>query len=626
MKISLSLVLIAFLIIPAMSQNSQPDSLAAVIEKLPDDTVKIRKLSDLADIYYRLDLHKESQCLNQGYQLAQQLEAQEWFPRFQTRIGANFANTGMPDSALHYFNMAEEGFQKSGDKKSLAKVLTKKRWVYNYLGNLEKALEYAFDALGIYEELRDEPGTAIAYSYIGEILYQQQKYREAAEYAQKGYDLQKRLGLKDDLAYSCQNLGDAWLQIGDYEKALAFQNEGLALRRELQLDLDAGLSLNSRGNVLKYMKRYPEALSSYLESLEIARRTNVRQLLQASTSNVGHIYSLMGKYREALPYHLKSRDLIHASGEMTKIPENYRLIAEAYSGIGRYDSAYHFQKLHAETKDSLLTEQTSARMSELQTKYETAQREAKIAVQDQQLRKQQTVIWSVVSVLAIALIAGGLLWRLSQKLRKRNQEKEFLIKEIHHRVKNNLQVLSSLLHLQSRYIRDDAALDAVREGQSRVEAMGLIHQKLYMGDNLASVNMKDYLHNLGDTLLDAYKLDEEQVKIIYHLDPLHLDVDTAIPLGLIINELVTNSLKYAFPDGRKGLVEITLRKDEKGRLCLKVADNGVGKNGAPTLKSSTSFGTNLIEILSKKLKGTPHISNGDGYATVIEFENFKEAK
>ncbi len=626
MKISLSISLIAFLIIPAMSQNSQPDSLAAVIEKLPDDTVKVRKLHELADIYYRLDLQKERQYLDKGYQLARQLKAQDWFPLFHTRIGANFANTGVPDSALHYFNLAEQGFQKSGDKKNLAKVLTKKRWVYNYLGNLEKALEYAFDALAIYEELRDEPGTAIAYSYIGEILYHQQKYQEAASYAQKGYDIQKRLGMKDDLAYSCQNLGDAWLQIGDYDKALAFQNEGLALRRELQLDLEAGLSLNSRGNALKYMKRYPEALTSYLESLELARRANFQSLLQASTSNVGHLYSLMGKYEEALPYHLKSRDLIHASGDMTKVPENYRLIAEAYSGIGRYDSAYHFQKLHAEAKDSLLTEQTSARMSELQTKYETAQREAKITVQEQQLRKQQTVIWAVASVLAIALIAGGLLWRLSQKLRKRNREKEFLIKEIHHRVKNNLQVLSSLLHLQSRHIRDDAALDAVREGQSRVEAMGLIHQKLYMGGNLASVDMQDYLHNLGDTLLDAYKLQEGQVKIIYHLDPLHLDVDTAIPLGLIINELVTNSLKYAFPGGRKGLLEITLRKDEKGRLCLKVADDGVGKNGAPVLKSSTSFGTSLVDILSKKLKGTPQISNGDGYATVIEFENFKEAK
>jgi two-component sensor histidine kinase len=102
-------------------------------------------------------------------------------------------------------------------------------------------------------------------------------------------------------------------------------------------------------------------------------------------------------------------------------------------------------------------------------------------------------------------------------------------------------------------------------------------------------------------------------------------VDTAIPLCLIINELVTNALKYAFPDGRQGVVEISLWKNETGQLCLKIADNGVGKYGAPQLKSSTSFGTNLVEILSKKLKGKPEVQDGAGYATLIKFERFKMA-
>jgi two-component system, sensor histidine kinase PdtaS len=607
------------------AQPVNADSLHSVINMQPDDTAKIRKLFDLAGIYYNTDLQKEGKVLRQGYRMARQLKAEEWLPRYQNHLGANHANNGRPDSALVCFNLAEEGFKKSGDKKQLASVFTKKRWVYNYLGNYEKALEYAFNALAIYEELDDEAGVAIAYSYIGEILYSQKKYQEAADYAQKGYDIQKRLGLKDDLAYSCQNLGDAWLQVGDYDKALAFQNEGLALRRELGLNLDAGLSLNSRGNVLKYMKRYPEALADYRESLEIGRLVDFPPLRNSAISNIGHILNLQGKYREALPYHLENMRLLQAAGEKTDAPENYLLLAEAYGGIGLYDSAFYFQKLHSEIKDSLLTEETSTRMSELQTKYETAQREAKIAVQEEKLKEQRIVIWAVAGILAIALIAGALLWRLSKQLRQRNREKEFLIKEIHHRVKNNLQVLASLLSLQSRHIEDSAALDAVREGQSRVEAMGLIHQKLYMGDNLAAVEMRDYLHNLGDTLLDTFRLDEDRVKIIYHLEPLHLDVDTAIPLGLIINELLTNSLKYAFPNGREGVVEISLWKNKSGKLSLKVADNGVGKNGAPELKNSTSFGTSLVQILSKKLKGTPVVLNGEGYATLIEFENFKEA-
>jgi two-component sensor histidine kinase len=537
-------------------------------------------------------------------------------------VGRNFANLGQADSALHWFRLAQKGFEISGDRQGMASLLTKFRWVYNYLGEFEKALDYAFQALTIYEEIRDEPGIAIANSYICDIFYSQQKYREAAEYAQKGYDIQKRLGLESDLAYSCQGLGDAWLLLGDPEKALAFQNEGLALRRKLNEDIDIALSLNSRGNALKYLKRYPEALADYREGLKISRKADFRPLVQTCVSNIGHVLNFQKKYREALPYHLENQRLATESGEMTGVPENLQLLAEAYAGIGKFDSAYHFQRLRSDIKDSLLSEETSARMSELQTKYETAQREAKIAVQDEKLREQRSAIWAIAAVLTVALIAGALLWRLSKQLRRRNEEKEFLIKEIHHRVKNNLQVLSSLLHLQSRHIRDEAALDAVREGQNRVEAMSLIHKKLYMGDNLASVEMRDYLHQLGDTLLDTFGMDD-RVKVIYHLSPLHLDVDTAIPLGLIINELVTNSLKYAFPESRQGIVEISLWKNESGQLCLKVADNGAGIAAAPSLKSSTSFGSNLVEILSKKLKGIPEISHENGYATMIKFERFK---
>lgn len=600
------------------------DSLAAVVQKLPSDTAKIRQLEEVANQYGAFDLNKSLLYHQCAYQLARQLNAGTWMPKLEMSIGRNHANLSRPDSALYWFRLAQQGFEANGDRKNLANLLTKFRWVYNYLGEYEKALDYAFQALAIYEALKDEPGTAIAYSYIGEILYSQEKFQESANYAQKGYDIQKRLGLKDDLAYSCQNLGDAWLQIRDFDKALAFQNEGLALRREMNNSVDISLSLNSRGNVLKYMGRYPEALADYQESLKISRTTGFEAARYAAISNIAHVYNLLKKYKEALPYLLQVNKKITRSGEMVDMPENYKLLSEAYAGIGKFDSAYYFQRLRFEVKDSLLTEETSARMSELQTKFETAQREAKISLQAQKLQDQRIAIWAIVAILAIAVGVGGMFWRLSKKLRKRNEEKEFLIKEIHHRVKNNLQVLSSLLHLQSRHIKDETALDAVREGQNRVEAMSLIHQKLYTGDNLAAVEMQDYLKNLGDTLLDSFGLDG-QVKINYQVDPLRLDVDTAIPLGLIINELVTNSLKYAFPDGRQGIVEISLWKNEHGKLCLKVADNGVGKSGAPSLKGSTSFGTNLVEILSKKLKGTPEVSQEGGYATAIRFDAFREA-
>jgi two-component sensor histidine kinase len=259
----------------------------------------------------------------------------------------------------------------------------------------------------------------------------------------------------------------------------------------------------------------------------------------------------------------------------------------------------------------------------LKAKYEDEKKEAQITLQNAQLTQERLKLWAVLGGLAIALVAGLFLFQLARKLRKRNEEKEFLIKEIHHRVKNNLQILSSLLHLQSRQITDDTALSAVREGQNRVDAMGLIHQKLYMGDNVAKVEMKDYLEQFGQNMLDSFGIEDDRIKLEYQLDSMYLDVDTAIPIGLILNELVTNSLKYAFPDGRSGAIQIALWKSAQNQLCLKVSDNGVGQANALKDEKSTSFGTNLVQMLSKKLKGKAEIlPQEQGYATQIVFEQW----
>ena len=212
--------------------------------------------------------------------------------------------------------------------------------------------------------------------------------------------------------------------------------------------------------------------------------------------------------------------------------------------------------------------------------------------------------------------------KTNEILEKTNEQKEFLIKEIHHRVKNNLQVLSSLLNLQSDYIQDPNALNAVTEGRNRVESMGLIHQKLYMGEHLASVDMKEYTTELVDHLLSAFGA-EEHVQISFNIHTPRLDVDTAIPLGLIINELITNSLKYAFPEGRKGAINIDLYIDAKREMILCVRDNGVGNVDVSNKVKSTSFGNDLIKILSKKLKGKITTKIDGGYSISIAFERYK---
>jgi two-component sensor histidine kinase len=196
-----------------------------------------------------------------------------------------------------------------------------------------------------------------------------------------------------------------------------------------------------------------------------------------------------------------------------------------------------------------------------------------------------------------------------------------LLKEIHHRVKNNLEVVSSLLALQSAQIDDPKTKEAMQEGQNRVRSIGIIHQKLYQGKNPGSIEMKDYFLNLSESILDSFGA-EERVKIELAMEKLDVEIDTAVPLGLIVNELLTNTLKYAFPKGQHGNVRIKLEKQTGGILHLEVSDNGIGKSG---FVHGTGFGGQLISLLTIQLSGKMREEIKNGTSVFFDFKLDKAA-
>ncbi len=205
-------------------------------------------------------------------------------------------------------------------------------------------------------------------------------------------------------------------------------------------------------------------------------------------------------------------------------------------------------------------------------------------------------------------------------LEKQNQEKEFLLKEIHHRVKNNLGIVSSLLDLQADKIKDPKITSAIEESRNRVYSMSMIHQKLYQGKNLSSIGMKEYLVDLSQHILDSYG-QEGSIEYTYDLEDMELDVDSAIPVGLIVNELLTNSYKHAFPNSRKGVINITCKHISEDRILLEVADNGIGLLEFDKEDDQGSgFGTQLIDLLIQQLDGSIMTINGSGTRIRMEFD------
>lgn len=207
----------------------------------------------------------------------------------------------------------------------------------------------------------------------------------------------------------------------------------------------------------------------------------------------------------------------------------------------------------------------------------------------------------------------------NSKLSERNDQIEVLLKEVHHRVKNNLQIVSSLLKLQTKRTEDKAALAAMTDGQNRVKAMALIHQGLYQNNDMSSINFQDYAEQLLTQLASIY-LGGRKVNYVVHSSEIELDIDTAVPLGLILNELLTNSFKYAFDEPENGKIEVELSKQEDG-FVLNVSDNGKGLPDGFDWENATSIGLRLVDRLSEQLYGSFSYKNQNGANFSIKFQD-----
>jgi len=279
-------------------------------------------------------------------------------------------------------------------------------------------------------------------------------------------------------------------------------------------------------------------------------------------------------------------------------------------------------------------------------KYGAEKKDQDIKLLEQEKKLQGTMLlqaiytrnWILAAVGLLLVIVGLLVFntRLKQRtnrqlesqrteIEKRNlalrhlvDEKDWLVKEIHHRVKNNLQIVMSLLNSQSAYIDNDAALTAIHNSQHRVHAMSLIHQKLYNSENVSSIDMSFYIRELVSYLSESFNTGQ-RIRFEFNVEALEMDVSQAVPLGLIMNEAITNSIKYAFPEGRNGLISISLSNTAPNRGLLSISDNGVGIPPHLNIIKPGSLGMSLIAGLSEDLDGKFSIESNNGTTVRISF-------
>ncbi|MCU0324613.1 MAG: tetratricopeptide repeat protein [Spirosomaceae bacterium] len=528
-----------------------------------------------------------------------------------------------------YLETAQKIAVKINDEKRIALANYYIGLIERILGRYQSALEYYLRAYPTFEKLQMYELLVRVNIRIAQVYDAETDYKSAIRYYEKAIEI----GEKNNIVFY---LGNAYseaaniisVRFKDYPKALKYYNKALIIDKKLNSPENQHIAEMNIGVLYSNLGQYDKAMNLLFKTLRFFQKNNTSNGTGEiqTLAEIGKIYFLKKEYKKAeefIKLSIEKSKVNHEEILETKV-SSMDLLQKIYAAQGQLKLAYQTQNDWRILYDSMTNLSHKKNVAILQTKFETTQKEAQIKALDNEnsLRTKQ-LVWAIIglSVLAVSLLVSLLLY---QKLKDKNlkiesQSKQLsnLMKELHHRVKNNLAMVSSLLSIQSKKLEDKEAAKAVREGQLRVQAMSMIHQKLYNTDDIATLNMQQYLQELAENLIQIYGFSKSEFNLEIRTENPELDIDLAIPIGLIVNELVTNAMKYAYNDTPKPSLNINF-KNLNG-IFLRIKDNGKGFDLSK--KSKSGFGQEMIKGLTKQIGGKSNffIENG----TVFELEVVK---
>jgi two-component sensor histidine kinase len=511
--------------------------------------------------------------------------------------------------------------QKLNDKTRTARALYLLGCEEQVFERNDLAIKYLQQSYQLYDELKLYKKVIKCSNKIAQVLDAQQDHKSAYEYFKKTLALSLKYDYPEYAAYSYVSIGNYQNgELKDYKSALESYKKGIALCEKLKLNDAYYDGLLNLVGLYKNMKDYDNALKTIEEPIKFYHDNNTYGGFGEALAleKKGEVLYEKKDYVQAQQITMKSLQLVENQAQSLELRvEVTDLLRKIYDAQNNIPAAYQTQKKWRVLYDTLTNQNARKTVATLQTQFETVQKETQIRELDEQNQSQQTqLIWAIlgITILVISLIGGYYLYqKLNQnklKVDEQSQQLTTLMKELHHRVKNNLAIVSSLLSMQSNRLEDKNAAKAVKEGQMRVQAMSLIHQRLYKTDDVSTVNIKDYFTELAESLMQAYGYSSDDFELTIEVKNPALDVDLAIPLGLIVNELITNSFKYAYEGIERPSLDISLKNDKD--ITLKIQDNGIGIDEKLVSQKSNSFGQKLIKGLSKQLKGTYKFENNHG--------------
>lgn len=617
------------------------------IDSIDEDSLKLLEYNHLVSRYGYSLPYKTMEISWDAIRLSEELKDTSLKSIFLLKIGGNLRNLGLYDSAYTLFKQVKELCDQNGDVKIKGMALTSLGQVLFTMSDYKTAMKYCLEGLAIADNHSDTVNLINALNTMAVIHYSQGNIDKAL--GEFEICLRYSKAQKDTINIETlnNNIGAIYKEKGQYKRALSFFMKAMEFGH-----YNHAKPMINAGECYVKLKEYDKAEVLLKEVIKLnLKDLSINKVLLYHI--LGELYNEKGDYKESIKMLHLSMDRALKIGFVNSILDVHSTFSKTYSKMGDYKLAYFHQKKYQELKDSVFSNSYKETIAELEEKYQSERKQSRIEqlqketeISDYQLEKERTkmtVLW-----IGLILITTGLFIifyfynqkrRLNLAMERQKEvvedqnaklqisiiEKNTLLKEVHHRVKNNLQIISSLMSLQSVNIQDNPeVLKALNDARARIESMSLIHQHLYQTENLKEIDCNDYFSELSiylETLIQTNK----KVQVTIETNAIKLNIDTIIPVGIIVNELITNSIKYAFTNVDKAIINIDLEKrEEDGQYLLIFTDNGKGMPKEFDYKDSPSLGIKLVNLLSKKLKGEIDFTNNDGLCFSMIFQIINE--
>jgi two-component sensor histidine kinase len=499
------------------------------------------------------------------------------------------------------------------------------------IGICKQQLSLFNDAINFYlqagynfEKLNDHGNLANTYNSIALCFISLGNYPKAIAYNRKALSIRRILKDSISIAQSLNNIGFAFKEFNQPDSAIYYLNKCLVMRGQPKDSSILVLNLQNLGSTLKLKGEYSSAERYILRSLRIAAKYHMPEELADGNLDLAELYLATNRYKDALA----AAKITEATARTLKLPE---LLMKAYAAeylieerLKDYKSALYYSAKQAEIKDSLFSVAKDRTFNELEIKYQAAQKEKDIkalnvqnTLQGRVVGQQRLFIVVLIPVSVLLLVLFIVAYRNYLQKTKATKKIQLLNAELNHRVKNNLQILSGLFTMQIDNLADEKTRDALRENETRLASMNLIHNKLYLDHSTTQIEMRDYLTKLLYHIKESFGGDKTRtIKLKLDLDNLNVEADKAVAIGLIVNELATNAFKYAFDDDG-GEISLTLKQSGKTKILLTLSDNGKGLP-AENKDKPPSFGLRLVNLLTRQLHTTMSVKSGQGTSYQME--------